>query len=425
MPKKKVETTTLTDGHEATVNLENLENTDLGGIENLLNKNDELELNVSGAEADAELGDVYVEPYNEVHFVETPIKNSNNDGVLSYNDEIPDSENDTAADITQPDSEQNSQPGRPRRQRTPAQTSPSVLTIEIGAEVMTEKDKEETIWHEIKNSQVTGTPLTGVLGRVEFLESGAVIAIVEFKGQRIAIPTKEMMINLERLSEQSDEEYNERLSRILNRMMGAEIDFVVRGITGTGGERAAVASRKAAMLRMRRRYYINESANGKPLVHQERIVEARVVAVSQVAIRVEIFGVETSIHSRDLSWSYLSDVRDSYFVGDIVQVRINRIDGDSPENLLVRADIRSLITNNTREKLKTLKPQTNCIGEVTGVHQGIIFIRLVDGVNAVAHKCYDQRKPGRGDTVLFVVVRVDDESGNVLGLVARIIKRNI
>lgn len=312
-----------------------------------------------------------------------------------------------------------------QRRQTQAEPSASVLTLEVGGEVMTQKDKENAVWHEIKNSQVTGTHLTGFLGKVEQLESGGLIVIVDYKGQRIAIPLKEMMIDLNRPAKQSDNEYNERVSRVLNRMMGAEIDFVVRGITGTGEARAAVASRKAAMLRLRRRYYLNTGANGKPQVYPGRIVEARIVAVSQMAVRVEIFGVETSIRDWELSWGYMGDARDGYFVGDSVQVRVTSVSGDTPENLRVKADIRSLTVDDTYEKLMALKPQTNCMGKVTAVRNGVVFISLIDGVKAISHKCYDRRKPGKGDDVLFVVTRTDVENNVALGIVSRIVKRNI
>jgi len=205
-----------------------------------------------------------------------------------------------------------------RQRRTQAEPTASILTLEVGAEVETQEDKENAIWHEIKNSHVTGTHLTGNLSKIERLENGLLIAIANYKGQRVAIPMNEMMLGIKRPAGQSDDEYNERAMRVLNRMMGAEIDFVVRGITGKGNERATVASRKAAMLRLRRRYYLNTGANGKPQVYQGRIVEARIVAVSQFAIRIEIFGAETSIRNRDISWGYAGDCRDMYFVGDSV-----------------------------------------------------------------------------------------------------------
>ena len=313
------------------------------------------------------------------------------------------------------------------QQRRKVQIEPTtpILTLEVGAEVETQRDKENAVWHEIKNSQVTGTHLTGIMGKVEQLENGGLISIVDYKGQRIAIPLKEMMLGVNRPEGQSDNEYNERTMRVLNRMIGAEIDFIVRGITGAGEERAAVASRKAAMLRLRRRYYLTNSASGKPQVYPGRIVEARIVAVSQLSIRVEIFGVETPIRHQGISWGYVGDCRDKFFVGDSVQVYVKDVTGDTPETVSVGADIKSLTEDDTREKLLALKPRTNCIGKVIDTGGGIVFINLVDGIRAIAHKCFDRRKPGRGDDVLFVCNRIDEEGGVAVGFISRIIKRNI
>jgi len=312
-----------------------------------------------------------------------------------------------------------------QRRQAGRQAPEPILTIEVGADVETQLDKENTVWHEIKNSQVTGSHLTGILGKVERLENGGIISIVDYKGQRIAIPLGEMELGLTRPSKQSEEEFNERMMRVLNRMMGAEIDFVVKGITADGEERAVVASRRAAMLRLRRRYYLTSSTIGKPQVYPGRIVEARIVAVSQLAIRVEIFGVEAPIRNRDLSWGYVGDCRDNYFVGDSVQVRVKEVTGNIPEDIRVKADIKSLAENTTREKLLALKPQTNCMGKVTDVNGGVMFINLVDGARAIAHKCFDRRKPGRGDDVLFVCTRIDEDGGVAFGIISRIVKRNI
>jgi len=346
------------------------------------------------------------------------------DGDISSEDSTPNKE------ITQESAEIGTIPeatpaSRQRRRRVQTEPSAPVLTLEVGAEVQSQKDKENAVWHEIRNSQITGTHLTGMLGKVERLENGNLISIVDYKGQRIAIPLQEMMLNLTRPEKQSEAEFNERVARVLNRMMGAEIDFVVRGITGRDDDKAAVASRKSAMHRLRRRYYLTNGTNGKPQVYPGRVVEARIVAVSQLAIRVEIFGVETPIRNRDISWGYIGDCRDVYYVGDSVQVRVNAVNGDTPENLSISADIKSLTENNNREKLLALKPQTNCIGKVADTGGGIVFINLVDGIRAIAHKCFDRRKPGRGDDVLFVCSRIDEEGGVAVGFISRIVKRNM
>ena len=314
---------------------------------------------------------------------------------------------------------------RQKAARAEKQDAASVLTLKVGAEVETQADKESAIWHEIKSSQITGSHLTGILGKVERMDKGKIVSVIDYKGQRIAIPIKEMELALGRPDGQSEEEYNERMVRVLNRMMGAEIDFVVRGVSGGDDSRAAVASRKTAMHRLRRRYYLTEAANGKPQVYPGRIAEARIIAVGQLSVRVEIFGVETSIRNQDLSWGYIGDCRDSYFVGDVIQVRVKSVSGDSPESLAVKADVTSLSENTSREKLLALKPQTNCMGRVTGVGGGIVFINLVDGVRAIAHKCFDRRKPGRGDDVLFVCTHIDVDGGAAIGIISRIVKRNI
>jgi len=399
------------DGMEALETIPSSEGEQLMDYENMVNNDDVL----SDAVVDNDSGEVSVEAFDESDFADEMLPSSGEASSDTKNTETDPPYN--AEDVTPTP--------RQRRQRTPQQEQAPVLTLEVGADVETQKDKENAVWHEIKNSQVTGTHLTGILGKVEILENGGLISIVEYKGQRIAIPIKEMMLGLSRQPGQSDQEYNERTMRVLVRMMGAEIDFVVRGITTTGGGKAAVASRKAAMLRLRRRYYLQNSTNSKPQIYSGRIVEARIVAVSQLAVRVEIFGVETPIRNRDISWGYVGDCRDNYFVGDSVQVRIKDVEGDTPETLRVRADIKSLTQNNSREKLLALKTQTSSVGKVTDVNGGVVFMNLVDGVRAIAHKCFDRRKPGRGDDVLFVCTRIDEDGGVAIGIIPRIIKRNI
>ena len=41
----------------------------------------------------------------------------------------------------------------------------------------------------------------------------------------------------------------------------------------------------------------------------------------------------------------------------------------------------------------------------------MVYIRLNNGVNAIAHACYDLRTPGKKDDVSFAVTRLDEEKG--------------
>ena len=51
-----------------------------------------------------------------------------------------------------------------------------------------------------------------------------------------------------------------------------------------------------------------------PKVYEDRIVQARVIAVAEKVVRAEIFGVETSILARDLSFDWMGDARERFQV---------------------------------------------------------------------------------------------------------------
>lgn len=141
----------------------------------------------------------------------------------------------------------------PRRSR--------VLTIDARGEIQTEAEREATIWHEIQNSYRTRRILTGSLDGVEKTESGLTLAVVNYKGFRVAIPVKEMMLHTGKMpSGREFTELMERLHRILNSRLGAEIDFVVKGYDNN--THSVVASRRDAMLRKRQTFYMDTDATG-------------------------------------------------------------------------------------------------------------------------------------------------------------------
>ena len=155
------------------------------------------------------------------------------------------------------------------------------------------------------------------------------------------------------------------------------------------------------------------------------MVQARVVAVAEKVIRVEVFGVETSIVARGLSWEWIGNARDHYSVGDRILVRVQKIVRTDLEHLSIQADVRSVSASTSRDNLKKCMPQCRYAGRVTDVRNGVVFIRLNNGVNAIAHSCYDLRTPGKKDDVSFAVTRLDEEQGVAIGIITRIIKQNL
>ena len=78
-----------------------------------------------------------------------------------------------------------------------------------------------------------------------------------------------------------------------------------------------------------------------------------------------------------------------------------------------------------RDNLQKCRIQGKYAGKVTDVHKGVVYVRLANGVNAVAHSCYDYRMPGKKDDVSFAVTHLDVERGIALGIITRIIRQNL
>ena len=154
-------------------------------------------------------------------------------------------------------------------------------------------------------------------------------------------------------------------------------------------------------------------------------MQARVIAVAEKVVRVEIFGAECSILARDLSWDWLGDATESFHVGEQILVRILSVKLNSLEDISVKADVKSVSSNTSKDNLSKCKIQGKYAGVVTDIHKGTVFVRLHIGVNAVAHSCYDNRMPGKKDEVSFVVTRIDEARNVAVGLISRIIRQNI
>ena len=172
----------------------------------------------------------------------------------------------------------------------PAPRNDAVLTIAARTRIKSEAEATDELWHEIRNVYRTRRILTGTLDGIEQTAGGKTLATVSFRGFRIAIPIREMLVLEDRMpSGRAYADYMNRLNRILGTMLGAEIDFIVKGIDST--THSAVASRREAMLRKRQTFYLGKDTSGNPYIYPGRLVEARVIAVAEKVLRVEAFGI--------------------------------------------------------------------------------------------------------------------------------------
>lgn len=313
------------------------------------------------------------------------------------------------------------------RRTSPRRERERVLTIDPRAEVMTQQDLSDLVWHELENAQRTGHILTGKLSGVERTPLGMDLAVIIFKGVRVLVPLKEMGVHTG--SVPSGPEYTRwaiGIVKILSSRQNFDVDFLVRGFGAREdtGERFVLGSRRDAMRRKRKRFYLDTDELGSHLIEEGSLVQARVVAVAEKSVRLEVFGVECAVSASGVSRLWVSSVRSKYAVGDLITVRVTKIERTSGGDVAIRVDARDVFGDEA-DNLHLCQRNGRYVGEVTGINKGVFFIRLDIGVNAVSHECRDMRMPGRKDTVSLTVTRVDEKNGVALGIINRIIKQNL
>lgn len=136
-----------------------------------------------------------------------------------------------------------------------------ILTLDSDTVLETAQSKADLIWHDIQNAYRTRKILTGILGGIEKTEAGSLIAIIYYKDYRAIIPISEMMINLIQDETHDYGDLSLRQNKVLNNMLGCEIDFVIKGLDTKS--RSIVASRKDAMLKKRQIFYFDQDSSGQ------------------------------------------------------------------------------------------------------------------------------------------------------------------
>ena len=296
-----------------------------------------------------------------------------------------------------------------------------VLKVNLDEEE-SQDDEFETQWNEIVTFYRTRRLVPVTITGIEKTQLAGHVVVTYYKNQRILVPLTEMLIFL---SDEPNTDYSqfERLERICSTMLGAEIDVIIKGIDKK--TESVVASRRDAMMRKREKFYLTPLSDGLPHIREGRVVEARIIGVTQLVARLEVFGVETTLGASELSWDWLPNVSDKFSVGDRLNVLIKEIRGDKADNLKIIADAKSITVNTSMENISKCTVQNRYVGVITNVRNGIAYLRLKVGVNAIAHTNYDRHTPAKGDMVSFVITRINTEYGNVAGIITKIIKQSI
>ena len=247
-----------------------------------------------------------------------------------------------------------------------------ILAIDDELGVQTELEKARDKFLDLIESLKTGRYLTDRIQGVEKHSDGGMPRAVIYHGDYKVILMASMVVELPR--DLRDREPNEMYLYMLQKRLGSEIDYVIKGIDQNTG--LAVGSRMEAMATKRRHYYLNLTREGTFRVYEGLVCEARVISVIPDGIFVELFGIDVYIPLRELSHTRIPDAMGYFEPGDRILVKITKLDRSDPKNIYVAASVRRVSTNPTEKVLEKIEVGGNYAGTVTMIDENGIFVQL-------------------------------------------------
>lgn len=247
-----------------------------------------------------------------------------------------------------------------------------ILAIDDELGVQTELEKARDKFLDLIESLKTGRYLTDRIQGVEKHSDGGMPRAVIFHGDYKVILMASMVVDLPRDIRERDP--NEMYYYLLQKRLGSEIDYVVKGVDSNTG--LAVGSRKEAMINKRRHYYLNLTREGTYRVYEGLVCEARVMSVIPEGIFVDIFGIDVYIPLRELSYTRIPDAMGYFEPGDRILVKITKLDRSDPKNIYVAASVKQVASNPTDKALEKIDVGGNYAGTVTMIEPNGIFVQL-------------------------------------------------
>ena len=303
-----------------------------------------------------------------------------------------------------------------RRKRANTRTAVNVLSIDEHRTVETEADKARNDLLDLIESMKTQKILTGTIQGVEQPEDNPSrsLAVIYHGDFKVIIPAEEAVLPPEDNRGRSQEEV---MHYTLTKRLGAEVDYIVKGIDPQSG--VAVASRLEAMAAKRKEYYFGTDRDGNNILYEGVCAEARIVSVIRAGIFVDLFGLEIYIPLRELSYQRLLDASSQFQPGQRVLVKILSIDRSDRNHIKASASVKQAGENPYEKALRRFSVGNRYVGTVSMVDTTGVFVALDGGVDCLCS--YPKRgRPPRGARVTVRILGLNMESNRIWGAITHI-----
>lgn len=303
-----------------------------------------------------------------------------------------------------------------RRKRANTRTAVNVLSIDEHRTVETEADKARNDLLDLIESMKTQKILTGTIQGVEQPEDNPSrsLAVIYHGDFKVIIPAEEAVLPPEDNRGRSQEDV---MHYTLTKRLGAEVDYIVKGIDPQSG--VAVASRLEAMAAKRKEYYFGTDRDGNNILYEGVCAEARIVSVIRAGIFVDLFGLEIYIPLRELSYQRLLDASSQFQLGQRVLVKILSIDRSDRNHIKASASVKQAGENPYEKALRRFSVGNRYVGTVSMVDTTGVFVALDGGVDCLCS--YPKRgRPPRGARVTVRILGLNMESNRIWGAITHI-----
>lgn len=299
------------------------------------------------------------------------------------------------------------------RLRMPGRRGSRVVSIDAERSVETDADKLRSDLLDLVESLKGKKILTGTIQGVERLVDNPEMSYaVTYHGDyKVIIPVLEAV---EEPADYRGQPKGDVLHYLLNKRLGAEVDYIIKGIDQESG--IVAASRLEAMAMKRREYYFRTDRDGNYQIYAGIRAEARVVSVIRAGIFVDLFGAECYIPLRELSYQRWVDATAHYQPGQRVLVKVLEVDRSDRNHLQVAASVKQAGENPYEKALKKYAVGSLYVGTVSMVDTTGVFVSLDGGIDCLC--TYPKRgRPPRGCRVSVRILGINYESNRIWGVI--------
>lgn len=299
-----------------------------------------------------------------------------------------------------------------------AADSRKIISIDGKLKVDTDEDKRKKALLTLNESYKAGKILTGHITGVEKVgKNGPSVAVLYVEDFKVIIPASEC-IDIPDPGDRDPQKYEQYL---LSKRLKSEIDYVVKGIDED--KEIVVASRKEAMAKKCKEFLLETDKDGNYIVYEGAVVESRVVCTTRAGIIVEIFGVESYIPSRELSYQRIQDATQEFMVGQRVLTKILTIDRNlESETVTIEASVKQASPNPYAKAMKRYNVNDKYVGEVSMIDENGVFVALEGGVDVLCKYPERGARPPRGTIVTVRITTKNEEMNRLFGLITHVSK---